>query len=1124
MRKSRAVILILLALVAIIGAKVFWPQAFPTATIDFQLTQVEIKTRLTQTVETLGFPVSEYHHVVSFGEDTDTARYIELEYGVPRLEQLTKGGLNVWYWGVRWFKPEQHEEFGASMDPQGRMVGFSHTIEEEKEVPSLDEKAARAVAEEFLRRFIPHHPLDKLRFVSVSSDEKPHRTDFCFTWERDDFRLGEAPYRLDVTVKGNQVGHYGEYVKVPEGWTRDFNKKRETNNLCMNSASAALMAILVGYVVVLVVSIRNHNLRWRDALPWGWFALFAVVEILAKVNAIPELLADYETTEKWLPFIGRNLFSTVRDVLLSVGALWLLVLVADALYREKFPRLFSFRRGLGIEGFRDARTGRSLLIGVVFALVGVAYVSGFYVLGRHWGAWAPVEIEYAKTLSGWFPWIAPIETGLSAAFLEEMLFRIVGLVVFWKVVRVRWLAVLLASATWAFLHSSYPQMPGYVRGLELTLVGIVWSVLLLRYGVLTTLTAHYLYDCWLGEMVVFQSASWMDRAGALVGSCWPLVFLGVSWWLCRRAGEKELPQEPEEIHAAPLPDAADSPAPGAFRLLELTRKQRGLVFLAALVTLVACYRLSLPQDSIRALGNLGISRKDIAVAADEVVKQQGFDPARYRRIVTCHGGTSATDYLLEKGTYERVANLYRTEMPDVYWSARYFRILEKEELRVKLDQHGRLLEWNHMVPREAPGASLTGEAALALAKKTLAEHGADVGLEKLVSQSPNRQEHRLDYSFTFERTNWQWGDAKLRTSIRLIGDEPVGFSRYVKVPEAWLLERQKSGWKKFVTSELSEWLTMAEAVLTLVLFILLVAKHRVPWRQGFLIAIVPATIGAGLLWDQAPWFYSGYKTTMPLANYLATHWLSQGLGVVLGYLGSALTIGVALGFVRWAFGWELANLTLWPRERAQRSAFWTSTLLSAFAGYALLFAFARFDLFLRGHFLPASCGGFSWPAANTAVPWLRDLLSAVVYGLHRVIALATVWSVVTLLYRRFPRLTAALVVLYPILGAVQHDSWAGFFCGVVSGELSLALTFFLVFRVFRFNAVGLWLTYTLSFIISEMLSYASHGGSGYRWEWIPMALGIVLPLLIGWGLHRRWREVENTVLKEPAFALPGEQK
>ena len=43
--------------------------------------------------------------------------------------------------------------------------------------------------------------------------------DRVFTWKERDFELHDATNRVEVTVLGNEVGGYREYLKVPEQWT-----------------------------------------------------------------------------------------------------------------------------------------------------------------------------------------------------------------------------------------------------------------------------------------------------------------------------------------------------------------------------------------------------------------------------------------------------------------------------------------------------------------------------------------------------------------------------------------------------------------------------------------------------------------------------------------------------------------------------------------------------------------------------------------------------------------------------------------------------------------------------------------------------------------------------------------
>src|SRR6266853_1288407 len=243
MRKSTIALLAILTIVCLHASSRIWRRAFPIARVDFKLSRGESRLRLESIIEKLGHPLAGYRSAITFSEDDNTKRYLELECGLPALEDRTRQGLNIWYWTARWFRPSQHEEFSGWLDPQGWLVGFSHTIEEERALPSLDAPAARALAENFLREFASHHPFDRLQFLEESHEVRPNRTDWEMTWECPELRAGAARYRLNVTVQGDTIGRYGESLEVPESWTRRFAEKRESNELFQSFANYATMPL-----------------------------------------------------------------------------------------------------------------------------------------------------------------------------------------------------------------------------------------------------------------------------------------------------------------------------------------------------------------------------------------------------------------------------------------------------------------------------------------------------------------------------------------------------------------------------------------------------------------------------------------------------------------------------------------------------------------------------------------------------------------------------------------------------------------------------------------------------------------------------------------------------------------
>ena len=146
--------------------------------------------------------------------------------------------------------------------------------------------------------------------------------------------MGDAPYQLFVTVQGNEIGLYEERLKVPEGWTREYERQRSVNELCLKVAGFFSVAVLLAALGVFIRGIRKDEVRWETAVPWGWVAFFALVAVASQLNDIPDLIFDYRTTSRGPPL------SPVRSpgrfsVLLQVLGFWLLLVVADCIYRER---------------------------------------------------------------------------------------------------------------------------------------------------------------------------------------------------------------------------------------------------------------------------------------------------------------------------------------------------------------------------------------------------------------------------------------------------------------------------------------------------------------------------------------------------------------------------------------------------------------------------------------------------------------------------------------------------------------------------------------------------------------------------------------------------------------------
>src|ERR671923_2188309 len=248
--EKRALLLWVAAgIVGLLFAQRYFFQAFPEASVNFQVSREEALARAQKFVKGLAENVTGYKSSIIFDVDEDAKVYLERQLGLREANRLMSSELNIWYWEVRFFKPLQEEEFEVRVSPSGQIVGYEHKIEGARTGASLERTAAQSAAQDFLNAKLG---MDLRSWDALpdeaNSKKKPNRTDWTFTWEKHGFRAKDAPYRLQVTVQGDLVGSSEEILKVPETWERSYQRLRSTND-------TLTLAFTVLYIALLVVAV-----------------------------------------------------------------------------------------------------------------------------------------------------------------------------------------------------------------------------------------------------------------------------------------------------------------------------------------------------------------------------------------------------------------------------------------------------------------------------------------------------------------------------------------------------------------------------------------------------------------------------------------------------------------------------------------------------------------------------------------------------------------------------------------------------------------------------------------------------------------------------------------------------
>lgn len=954
-----------------IGVKYFW-RAFPEAAIEFRVNRADSEPLAQQFLSQRGARLAGYRRAAIFSYDDEAKVYLERTQGLERMNALTHGPVHLWLWSNRWFKPLQKEEFRVDVTPAGQVAGFDHEIPESAPGANLEPDQARAIAETFLRE-VMRRDLSGLEFLETETEKRPARADHSFTWKQKNVDLGEGSYRISVEVDGDQVAGYREFVKVPDQWSRDYQKLR-SRNISAQLVDEVFMFVLVGALIgLLALRLRDRDVHVRLALVLGIVA--AGLYLLGQLNNFGLEQFGYATTDSYSSFMGNYLLSSLLGALGLGAAIFMLVAGAEPVYRENFPGLVSFRRYLSWQGLRSRSFFMANVVGIGLTFFFFAYQTVFYLAANKLGAWAPAEVNYSDLLNTRFPWVWVLFVGFFPAVSEEMTFRMFAIPFLRKHLRSLPLALVLAAFTWGFGHSAYPNQPFYIRGLEVGMGGVIIGIIMLRFGVLATLIWHYSVDALYTAFLLLRSHNTylMVSGGVTAGIMLvPLVLALILYW---RAGtfveEGQLTNAADGVARPPRETAAEQAvAPLAYRPLGA----RWLVAAGILAAGLAALALVPVQRFGKGI-EIRTGRQEAVRQAEAYLAARHVDLRQYRSVAWLEENVDpqAIRYMLERRTVQQTDQIYRQATQLVLWRVRFFRPLEKEEHLVLVDTtDGKVFGYWHTLDEDAPGAALTPDQARALAEKALVEHGYALSDFELQDSHSQKRKARTDYTLTWQAKPGDprnVGEDHYRLEVGIAGDQVVTFARRFKLPEDWVRERE--------ATRLSEVILKANSVLLgaglfaglLILFILRLKARQMAWGRAAKVGAFVALLFALTQSNAFPFVARQYPTYLPWKAFLLRVALSYL--VLTFFLGILAWIAVALATSFYPDAWRIfrsRDRRIWRRDAL------AAIVLSLAAGAGLsrlgaLFA-ARFHAYA-----PEGMGLIS-ASFNTVMPGGAVLVSA----------------------------------------------------------------------------------------------------------------------------------------------------
>ena len=777
-----------------------FPRSFPVVSLGQQLTRDVARTRADSFFLAHDLAPQKARTAVHFEGNDSLRTFVELAAGgVDSLNALVRGrDVAPFFWSVRAFVPRDPHEARVDFAPDGRVIGFSRSLAEADRRPAIaadsGERLARAVLGEWV-----NERADRWKLITSSYETRKTsgRIDRTFTFERVDRRVGGAGIRADVVIRGDLPSRLRQYVDVPESFRRRYSEMRSANNLIALIASFGALAIALAGVVVLSRASKADEVRWREAFIVG--GVIGVLTIAAGLNEMSGSWYGYDSAMSPTAFQARIAISALVTGALTGILTAFTLAAAEVATRKAFPQQLDWWKLWRYRGTRDvaARVGG----GYAVATIGFAYVTVFYLVTRNLlGWWVPAEVlDDPNLIASPIPWMSGIAVSLNAGVWEETLFRALplSLLSLWVGQRPnrRWwmtAGVIATALVFGFAHANYASWPPYSRGVEIFVDACFWGVLVITFGVLVTVVAHFVYDLVLfGLFATSGNALEYRISAAIILIALLAPALAVVWQWIRQRGLAAAPDGAR--FAAWTPVVTDERVEGVVPVTTRAIGQRSRQLAIASVVVAVIAAVGIPSRPM--LGpQFTADRALVTRTADSLLRASGGDTATWHRLTMTARDTLASwpRFLRQYKLTSQAQRFAGTYVPPTWWTVRYVHTggtaaQRTEEWRVRIWPDGRPLDARHIIPDSAQRPAAPSDELRRIALSSLARAGVNTATLQETEFRERALPARRDVTVTYTDTAVKLpAGAVARAWVNLAGNEPLVARRGVELPESFI--------------------------------------------------------------------------------------------------------------------------------------------------------------------------------------------------------------------------------------------------------------------------------------------------------------------------------------------------
>lgn len=541
--KIWAVFLLLSALSIAVWFRFTYPQlAFINYTISRQNA-----TTIAQDYLKNNYPYyQKYNTAAIFGTDQNSDQFLQKTLGFEKMKSFTEeNDFEIFYWLVRFFKENEKEEFLFGVSAKtGEITSFKHTVEESAEREHIEKAQSNEIALAFLKK---NFAFDLNRYTPKAdlTTHYDNRDEYFFSWQKESVKIpwtedineGTGKLTTSANVSGREILSFSKNTFiVPDEFGRDLAKRENIGHNLTTVVRVFYYILLIASVYFIYVR-RNHLAMHSTKRFYFYVTLLVILLSLAGIyNEYQSILFSIPTTTDFKAYTVRYCINSLIAIILLSMSVFIPSLSGELLYNE--VKSSEEKKGCFFHYIRSTFFSRSvfesILLGYMVCIIMLGIQSFLVKIGQQYlGVWT----EYAwidRVPTATLPFLAAFSIGYKASVSEELMYRLFAINWGRKLFKNTFIAALISSLIWGFAHSSYPVFPMWFRGFEVTVLGLFLSWVYLRFGLISVIVAHFLFDVfWCTSGYLLGQSQHSNMIGAIAILLIPLFFALIAF-LCNK--------------------------------------------------------------------------------------------------------------------------------------------------------------------------------------------------------------------------------------------------------------------------------------------------------------------------------------------------------------------------------------------------------------------------------------------------------------------------------------------------------------------------------------------------------------------------------------------------------------